>query len=222
MATRDLLVELAARYARDTDQLLLTEATGGVDAARRIQAGETLDIAVLAGNAIDRLIGDGKLLAGSRVDLVNSGIAMAVRAGAVAPDISSADAVKRAVLDTATLGYSTGPSGVYLEKLFERWGILQAIKPRIVVAAPGVPVGSLIASGACALGFQQYSELLNVPGIAVLGPLPAAIQLMTTFSGAIACSSHQAAAARRALEYMAAPTMAAIKQRYGMESATAV
>jgi molybdate transport system substrate-binding protein len=217
MATRELLVELAARHARDCDQLVTTEATGGVDAAKRVQAGEAVDIVVLADNVIDKLIAAGRLLPGSRVDLVKSGVAIAVRAGTVAPDISSADAVKRAVLAAETLGYSTGPSGVYLEKLFELWGILPAIKHKIVVAPPGVPVGSLVARGECALGFQQHSELLNVPGIVVLGPLPEAIQLMTTFSGAIATSSQQPAAARQALEFMAAPTMTSIKQRYGME-----
>jgi molybdate transport system substrate-binding protein len=219
MATRELLVELAARYARDCDQLVIAEATGGVDAARRVQAGEALDIVVLAANAIDKLIAAGKLVPGSRVDLVKSGVAVAVRAGTVAPDITSEEAVKRAVLAAKTLGYSTGPSGVYLEKLFKRWGILPAIKHKIIVAAPGIPVGSLVAQGECALGFQQHSELLNVQGIVVLGSLPEAIQLMTTFSGAVAANSQQPAAARRALDFMAAPAMTTIKQRYGMEAA---
>ena len=217
MATRELLVELAARYARNRDQLVITEATGGVDAAKRVQAGEALDMVVLAANVIDTLIAAGKLMPGSRVDLVNSGIAVAVRADSVAPDISSEDAVKHAVMAAATLGYSTGPSGIYLEQLFKRWDILPAIKHKIVVAPPGVPVGSLVAQGDCALGFQQHSELLNVPGIVVLGPLPAAIQLMTTFAGAVAVSSRQPVAARLALEFMAAPMMADIKRRYGME-----
>jgi molybdate transport system substrate-binding protein len=219
MATRELLVELAARHVRDCDQLIIAAAAGGVDAAKRVQAGEAVDIVVLADNVIDKLIAAGHLLPGSRVDLVKSGVAIAVRAGAVTPDISSEEAVKRAVMAAETLGYSTGPSGVYLEKLFERWGILQAIKHKIVVAPPGIPVGSLVARGECSLGFQQHSELLNVPGIVVLGPLPEAIQLMTTFSGAVAASSQQPAAARRALEFMASPTMSAIKQRYGMEAA---
>jgi molybdate transport system substrate-binding protein len=219
MATRELLVELAARYARDCDQLVIAEATGGVDAAKRVQAGEAVDIVVLADNVIDKLLAAGKLVPGSRVDLVKSGVAIAVRAGKATPDISSEDAVKHAVLAAVTLGYSTGPSGVYLEKLFERWGILPAIKHKIVVAPPGVPVGSLVARGDCALGFQQHSELLNVSGIVVLGPLPDTIQLMTTFSGAVTASSQQPATARLALEFMAAPAMTIIKHRYGMEAA---
>ncbi len=219
MATRELLTELIARHTSDCNQSVMAEATGGVDAAKRVQAGEVLDIVVLAAAVIDKLIADGKLVPGSRVDLVKSGIAIAVPAGAATLDISSEEAVKQAVMAATTIGYSTGPSGVYLEKLFERWGILQTIKHRIVVAPPGVPVGSMVARGDCSLGFQQHSELLNVPGIVVLGSMPASIQLMTIFSGAVATTSQQPAAARRALEFMATPAMSAIKQRYGMDAA---
>ena len=99
-----------------------------------MQAGEAVDVVVLAANAIDQLIADGKILAGSRVDIVKSGVAVAVPAGAPRPDITTEDAVKQAVLAAETISYSTGPSGVYLLKLFERWGILETIKPRIVQA----------------------------------------------------------------------------------------
>src|SRR5581483_12145047 len=98
------------------------------------------------------------LLPDSRVDLVRSGIAIAVRDGASQPDVGTEEAVKRAVSGAKTLSYSTGPSGVYLEKLFDRWGILQEIRSRIVVPPPGVPVGSLVANGTVELGFQQLSE----------------------------------------------------------------
>ena len=141
MATREVLNELAARFERDAHQKVLTEAGGGVDVAKRVQNGEAVDIVVLASNAIDKLIADGKVLAGSRVDLVQSGVSIAVRAGAARPDVSSEEAVKRAVLNAKTVSYSTGPSGVYLEKMFARWGILEDIRARIVVPPPGKPVG---------------------------------------------------------------------------------
>lgn len=219
MATRELLAELAARFERTAAQPVSAEAAGGVDVAKRVQAGEAVDVVVLASNAIDKLIADGKLLAGSRVDLVNSGVAIAVRAGAPRPDIATEEAVKRAVLAAKSLSYSTGPSGVYLEKLFERWGIRQAIASRIVVPPPGVPVGTLVARGESELGFQQQSELANLPGIDVLGPLPPAIQTITTFSGGISVLCSRPEVARALLEYMAAPAAAAVKQRFGMQPA---
>ena len=116
---------------------MAAEAAGGVEVAKRIQAGEDADVVVLADAAIDKLIAGGQLRAG-RVDLVKSGVAIAVRSGAGRPDISTETAVQAAVLAAGSLSYSTGPSGVYLEKLFERWGILETIRSRIVVPPPGV------------------------------------------------------------------------------------
>jgi molybdate transport system substrate-binding protein len=218
MATREVLSDLVSRYQRATPQPVTTEAAGGVDVAKRVQAGEALDIVILASNAIDKLVADGKLLAGSRVDLVRSGVAIAVRAGAPKPDISTEEAVKHAVLAAKTLSYSTGPSGVYLEKMFERWGILEQIRSRIVVPPPGVPVGSLVADGTAELGFQQLSELLSLAGIAVIGPLPPSIQAVTIFSGGISAHCSEPQAARALLNYMASPAAADVKQRYGMEA----
>ena len=219
MATRELLAEMVSLYERESGQSIVSEAAGGVDVAKRVQAGESVDVVVLAANAIDKLISDHKVLAGSRVDLVRSGIAVAIKQGSEALDIRSEDAVKNAVKLARTLSYSTGPSGVYLEKMFERWGILEAIRPRIVVPPPGVPVASLVASGSVELGFQQLSELMNVPGVRVVGPLPPAIQSMTTFSGGIATACGDPAAARALLDFMASPALSELKQRQGMEAA---
>ena len=219
MATRELLVELAAQYQRITACVVSTEAAGGVEVAKRVQAGEPVDVVVLSSTAIDKLIAEGRLSTGSRVDLVRSGVAIAVPAGAPRPDVTSEAAVRRAVLEARTLSYSTGPSGVYLEKLFERWGIRGEIKSRIVVAPPGVPVGSLVAEGKAQLGFQQLSELKNLAGIEVLGPLPPEIQTITVFSGGIGTATRDADAARALLSFLASPGVAAAKQRHGMEAA---
>ena len=219
MATRELLNELVAEYEHSTGQPVMAEAAGGVDVAKRVRAGESVDVVVLAGTAIDSLIAAGSLLPDSRVDLVRSGVAIAVRSGAPQPDVGSEEAVKRAVSGAKTLSYSTGPSGVYLETLFERWGILQDIRGRIVVPPPGVPVGSLVANGTVELGFQQLSELLTLPGIKVIGPLPPEIQTITVFSGGVSSGCERAEAARALLSYMAAPAVAALKQRFGMEAA---
>jgi molybdate transport system substrate-binding protein len=219
MATREVLNELAARFERDAGQKVVTEAAGGVDVAKRVQNGEAVDVVVLASNAIDKLIADGKVLAGTRVDIVRSGVSIAVRAGAAKPDISSEEAVKRAVMSAKTLSYSTGPSGVYLEKMFERWGVLEQIRPRIVVPPPGKPVGSLVADGTVELGFQQLSELINLAGIDVVGPLPPAIQTITIFSGGVSANCAQPDVARAVLKFMASPVAASAKKRHGMEAA---
>jgi molybdate transport system substrate-binding protein len=219
MAAREVLRELIEQYRRSSGRVVSAAAAGGVDVAKRVRAGEALDIVILARNAIDQLIAEGKLVEGSRVDLARSGVAIAVRSGLPKPDIASESAVRQAVLDATSVSYSTGPSGVYLEKLFERWGILAAVRARIVVPPPGVPVASLLASGAAELGFQQLSELVGVAGIEVLGPLPAAIQSITTFSGGICVGCGDPGAARALLDYMASPVASEAKRRYGMEAA---
>lgn len=219
MATRALLGELVARFQHETSQPVAIESVGGVDAARRVMAGEAFDVVVLASDAIERLLEAGRLVAGSRVDLVRSGVAIAVRAGASHPDIGSEAALRDAVLAAASLGYSTGPSGVQLARLFERWGIADAIASRLVQAPPGVPVGALVAAGQVELGFQQLSELMHLPGIDLLGPMPAAVQIVTTFSAALATTSSQADAVQALLDFMASPATARVKREHGMEPA---
>ena len=217
MATRQLLADLVAEFRKTSSQAVQVESVGGVDAAKRVQAGEAFDAVALASDAIERLTEAGHLVPRSRVDLVRSGVAIAVRAGAVRPDIGSGDAVRRAVLAAKTLGYSTGPSGVQLARQFERWGIAEQIKDRIVQAPPGVPVGQLVAEGRVELGFQQLSELMNLGGIEVLGPLPDGIQIITTFSAAVSVTCARPDAVRALLAFMASPAMDAVKRRNGME-----
>ena len=218
MATRALLADLLADYRERTGCSVEVESVGGVDAAKRVQAGEAFDVVVLAADAIDKLAAGGSVLAGSRVDLVRSGIAVAVKAGAPLPAIGSEEGLRRAVLAATTVGYSTGPSGVALQQLFERWGIAGDVKARTVQAPPGVPVGSLVARGEVALGFQQLSELMHLEGITVVGHLPDAIQITTTFSAGICRNSQQAEPVRRMLDFMASPEAAAARRRNGMQA----
>jgi len=219
MATRQVLADLASAFQQCSGHLVAIESVGGVDAAKRVQAGERFDVVVLASDVIDRLIGSGHVAPGSRVDLVRSPVAIAVRAGAPRPDVSSEQALRRAVLAARTVSYSTGPSGMHLARLFERWGIAAEIRSRIVQAPPGVPVGSLVARGDVELGFQQLSELMHLEGIDVIGTLPEEVQFITTFSAGVCSGSARASAARAMLDFMASPEAAAAKRRHGMEPA---
>ena len=218
MATRQVLAELASACEKRTGQPVAIESVGGVDAARRVAAGEPFDVVFLASDAIDKLLAAGHAVAGSRVDLVRSEVAVAVKQGAARPDLGSEEAVRRAVLAAPTIGYSTGPSGTALLQLFERWGIADQVKPRTVQAPPGVPVGSLVAKGEVALGFQQHSELMHLGGIDVI-PLPEPVRITTIFSGAVCAAATRQEAVREMLAFMASPETAALKRRCGMDPA---
>jgi len=219
MATRQVLAELAAAWEQRSGMAVAIESVGGVDAARRVQGGEVFDLVVLASDAIDRFVASGHVAAGSRIDLVRSDVAAAVRAGAAPPDIGSEDALRRALLAARSIAYSTGPSGVALARLFERWGLADELRTRIVQPPPGVPVGTLVARGEVDLGFQQLSELIHVQGIELLGPLPEAVRITTIFSGGVCTAATQPEAARALLEFMASPEASEAKRRQGMAPA---
>ena len=222
MATRHLLVDLAAAFSaanvRPTVDVSVVS-MGGVEAASRVAAGEPFDGVVLAGGAIERLIAQGRILAGSRVDIVKSPMAVAIRAGESRPSIETEDAVRQAVLAAPRIGYSTGPSGDHLIGLLERWGISAAVKERLIQARPGIPVASLVAGGEADVGFQQLSELMNVEGVEVLGLLPEGIQGTTTFAGGVATVSAQPDRVREVFAFMASPAVAALKRKHGMQPA---
>jgi len=219
MATRPVLARLAAAYADETGCRVSVTSIGGVDAARRVRAGEPFDFVVLASDAIGRLAADRHVDGSSRVEIARSRIAVAVAAGAQRPDIGTEAGVRDAILRGGRIGYSTGPSGTHLHHLFAHWGIAAAIAPHVVQAPPGVPVGALIASGEVDLGFQQLSELMHMPGIDVVGVLPDAVQSVTVFAGAVCSTVRDRAAAARFLAYLASPQADRVKRECGMEPA---
>lgn len=222
MATRQVLAELTRAYAAQAGCEVALESVGGVDAARRVQAGEAFDAVVLASDAIAKLVASGHVVAGSCVDLVRSPVAVAVRAGAPRPDVASEAALRQAVVAARSIGYSTGPSGTHLARLFERWGLAEILRDRIVMPPPGVPVGSLVAQGEIELGFQQFSELMHLEGIDVIGTLPAGCDFITTFSAGLCAASTEAGAVRALLDFMASPAADAAKRRHGMEPAARI
>lgn len=217
MATRALLAELLAAYGQGGAGSVHIEAAGGVEVVRRIESGEKFDLVVLASDAIASLIAAGLLLDGSQFDLVHSSVAVCVKAGASRPAIGTEGHLRRSVCAAQSIGYSTGPSGVALIALFERWGLAAELMPRCVQAPAGVPVGVLVARGEVEIGFQQLSELIHVAGIDVLGTLPASVQITTTFSAGLGIESPHGAVVRSLLSFLNSPDAIAIKQRHGLE-----
>jgi molybdate transport system substrate-binding protein len=187
-----------------------------VQMMNRLKGGETVDLVILSAAALEDLRKAG--IVSERTDLAKSGIGVAVKAGAPRPDISSGEALKRAVLAAKGIAYSTGPSGIYLIKLFERMGIAEQIKSR-VKQVQGVPAGSIVARGEAELAFQQVSELLPVPGIDLVGPLPPDVQEITIFAAGLHAKAPHPDAARALITHLTAPAAASVIRKKGMEPA---
>ena len=217
MATRQILAELSTAYRQKTGRSVAIESVGGVDAAKRIRAGEKFDIVVLADDAMKKLEADGFLEPGSRAGFAESSIAVAVRSGTKRPDLTSEATTKAAVLAARSLGYSTGPSGSHVLKLLEKWGVDARDTKRVVQAPPGVPVGTLVARGEVELGFQQMSEFLEVQGIEIAAVLPAEIQSVTLFACGVGAQAGNDAGARDLILYLTSPDTNATKWKHGME-----
>lgn len=216
MAPKNLVAALAEKFSEETAVPVICEAAGGVDVIKRIAAGEIADLVVLARASIDEFVRAGHVLPETR-DIARSDIAVAVRSGYIAPDIISETTLRAAIEEAVSVSYSTGPSGVHIEKTFAAWGLLEKLRPRIVVPPPGISVGVLVATGKAAIGFQQRSELVGIDGIRIIGTLPGSMQLLTVFAGAVLSRSPQPAKASRLLGFIAAPEHDAARRRFGME-----
>jgi molybdate transport system substrate-binding protein len=184
----------------------------------RLASGEPVDLVIMAGDGLDRLIGEGRIAAGSRVDLGRSGIGVAVRVGAPRPDIGSADALVRALAQAKSIAHSSSASGIYLKDLFRQLGLADALGDRIR-QVEGEPVGSVVARGEAEIGFQQVSELLPVPGIDFVGPLPPEMQHYTVFAAGIAAHARAPDGARALVAFLRAPAAAPLIRQSGMEPA---
>jgi molybdate transport system substrate-binding protein len=171
----------------------------------RLERGEPADVLIMVGYALGDLIKNGKVIADSRVDLVKSSIGVAVKTGAPKPDISSADAVKRALLAAKSIAYSDSASGVYVStEMFAKLGIADEMKDK-ARKIPATPVGEIVAHGDAEIGFQQISELKPVQGIDIVGPLPEPLQKITVFSAGIATASKEPEAGRALIKFLASP-----------------
>jgi len=183
----------------------------------RLQRGEPADVVILAGSALDDLIAQGRVLAGSRVDLARSAIGMVVRAGARKPDISSVEALTRTLLQAQSIAYSASASGLYLStELFPRLGIADQIKAKSR-RIESERVGVVVARGGAELGFQQISELLGVPGTDYVGPLPPAVQKITVYSAGIGAGAREPAAATELIKFLASPAATTAITKSGLD-----
>ena len=182
----------------------------------RLKGGEIVDLVVMSAASLEEL--KNAAVVTEYTHLARSGIGVAVKAGAPKPDISSGDAVKRAVLAAKGIAYSSGPSGLYLIKLFERMGITGAIAHK-VTQTQGVPSGNVVARGEAEIAFQQVSELLPVPGIDLVGPLPPDIQEITVFAAGLHARAPEPAAAKALAGHLATPAAAPVIRKHGMEPA---
>lgn len=217
--------ELAPQYEHATHNKLISEFGASMGTTHdaipmRLERGENVDVVIMASDALDGLMRQGKVKAGSRVDLVRSGIAMAVKAGAPKPDISTVDALKRTLLGAKSIAYSDSASGVYLSTvLFPKLGVAERIKAKSH-RIDGTPVGEAVARGAAEIGFQQISELKPVKGIDIVGPLPGAAQKITIFAAGVPASSKQPEAAKALIEWLASPAARTAIEESGLEPAS--
>ena len=183
----------------------------------RLERGEPADVLIMVGYALDDLVKQGKVMADGKVDLVKSPIGVAVKSGTPKPDISSADALKRALLAAKTIAYSDSASGVYVStEMFAKLGIADAMKDK-ARKVPATPVGEIVAHGDAEIGFQQISELKPVEGIDIVGPLPDDLQKITVFSAGIASISKEPEAGKALIKFLASPAARAEIVKSGMD-----
>ena len=217
-------LKLVPEYERTTHHKLLTEFGPSMGTTHnaiplRLERGEAIDVIIMAAQALDNLIKQGKVRAGSRVDLVQSLMGMAVKAGAAKPDISSVDALKRTLLAAKSIAYSDSASGVYLStELFPKLGIADQIRGKSKKIEAD-PVGEAVARGEIEIGFQQISELRPVKGIDIVGPLPPGAQKVTIFAAGIPATSKHPAEAKAFIQWLASPAAYAAIKESGLDPA---
>jgi molybdate transport system substrate-binding protein len=225
-AFKQVLNALAAQYEKTSGSKLdLTYRTVGQH-LKLIESGEeSFDVAVLTPDAIDRLIKDGKVVAGSRADLAKTGVGVVVRAGAPLPDISSVEAFKRTLMAAKSVAYidpaAGGSSGIYVGKLLERLGIAKDVNAKAKLIHGGA-VADHVADGEAEIGIHQISEILAVKGAVLVGPLPADIQNFTVYSAGVGTAAKEGAkdAASALVKFLAGSHAGPIIKAKGMEPAS--
>jgi molybdate transport system substrate-binding protein len=214
---------LIPEFEQATGQRIVATWATSATLDKRLRAGESADVLISTRGGIDALIGEGKVVPGSRVDIVDSVVAIAIRAGEKLPDISTPDALKRTLLATRSVSYSDpaagGTSGVHFAKVLEQLGIAEAMRAKTRFPPPNGFAASLLVTGDVDLAVQQTQELASVPGVQVVGPLPSALQRVTTFAAGIPASSKQVAAAQAFVKFLQSPRAQGVMKQKGLQPA---
>jgi molybdate transport system substrate-binding protein len=216
-ATEPAYRELVAQFEKQTGHKVSTYFSGTLNVSKTLAAGETYDLVIMSAPAIDEQTRLGKVAAGSKVNFASSGTGLAVKKGAPKPEIGTVDALKKTLLTVKSIGYSTGPSGVYVTGMFQKLGIADAVKPKLKQTPSGVFVGTLIANGDAEVGFQQIPELIHFAGIDFVGPLPTAVQSVTMFSFGIHAGAKEIEATKALIGFLTAPAAAPVIKKHGLE-----
>ena len=214
---REAYNALLPGFEKTTGNKATTNWGGVTEVAKRVADGETADIVILPVAQIDDLIARGKLVGATRVVVAKSGVGVAVRDGSPKPDISSGEALRKALLAAKSIAWSTGPSGAHMADLVKKWGIGDQLKSKVVISPADTPVGVVVARGGAEIGFQQVSELIHVKGIDYVGPLPADIQETTVFAAALHKDARSPDAARALIKFLSAPEAAPAIRKAGMD-----
>ena len=208
-------LEMVQDFEKQTGLKVNTNWLPTVEIVERIKKGEAGDLVILSATNIDELSKNGYLIAGSRIDYVNSGIGIGIRKNTPKPNIKTQADLKNALLNANTIAYSTGPSGVYLSKLFENMGVAEQIRSKLKIIQ-GEPVGAVVLRGEADIGFQQIPEILSVPEIEYLGPLPPEVQYITTFAFAIPSNKSNSKAVQAWISNLKSPKAIPTIERYGL------
>lgn len=217
-ALKEAYEVIVPQFERQSGHKVKTTWAGTAEITRRMRGGEICDLAILPDVTIEEFISQGKVVAGSRVDIAKARLGVAVGPNASKPDIATADAFRKTVVSARSLTYSGGPSGLAIAALFERMGIAAEAKAKFQ-QRPGVPVVEMVARGEAEIGFLMVSELLHTPGITFVGPLPDALQHVTTFASGIHTASTRGEAAGELARFLTAPATAPIFRKAGLEPA---
>jgi molybdate transport system substrate-binding protein len=222
-AMKSTLDALMPQYERSSGHRVLCDYGPSTQISKRIADGEIADVAIITGPALEELIRSGTIATGSRVDIARSEIGVAVRAGTPRPNISTPQGFKAALLAAKSIAMSNpvggGQSGAHLQKVFEQLGIADTLRPKISYGAGGPAglIGLFLLRGEAELGIQQMPELMAVPGIDIIGPLPSEVQSVTLFSAGTFAASRLADAAQSFVQHLRTPAAMAVMKAKGLE-----